>query len=207
MDRLAEIETNIKGLSRGERIRLERWFFTHMVPLDQIAEEEEAANRIEELAFKYEPVPDRYLMSVDEYMALELKSPERHEFVAGLMFAMTGVSRARGVRRLVYYPDVMVACDRGKPDEYHTSQPKLIVEVLSPSTRNTDQREKFVNYRHLASVQEYVMIEQQRPELTIYRRGVSWQKDFICGLEAIAEFKSIELTMPLAQIFEGVVAY
>ncbi len=107
----------------------------------------------------------------------------------------------------VYYPDVMVACDRGKRGDYHTSQPKLIVEVLSPSTRNNDLRDKFVNYRHLPSVEEYVVVEQRRPELTIYRRGVQWQKDSICGLDAVAQFRSIELSMPLTRIFAGVAGY
>lgn len=240
MDTVKEIEESIKQLTPGERVRLERWFYTQMFPLDEIAEEQEAENRVEELAVQYEPASERRLMTVDEYLTLEASSPRRHEFVAGHVFAMTGVSKAHNViglnvatsmkshlrgrpcdvfmsdfklkfsvasDDLVYYPDVMVACDRGKRDACHTSQPRLIVEVLSPSTRNNDLRDKFVNYRQLASVEEYVVVEQQRPELTIYRRGVRWRKDLICGMDAVAEFRSIELSMPLTRIFEGVADY
>lgn len=52
-----------------------------------------------------------------------------------------------------------------------------------------------------------MVVEQERPELTIYRRGDPWQGDFICGIDSTAEFRSIGLTMSLAQIYEGVTAY
>lgn len=240
MDRVKEIEASIQQLTPGERVRLERWVYTQMFPLDEIAEAQEAEHRVEELAVQYEPASERRLMTVDEYLTLEANSPLRHEFVAGHMFAMTGVSKAHNLISLnvatsmknhlrggpcdvfmsdfklkfsvasddfVYYPDVMVACDPGKRDDYHTSQPRLIVEVLSPSTRNNDLRDKFVSYRQLPSVEEYVVVEQLRPELTVYRRGAHWQKDFICGLDAVAELRSIELSMPLTRVFEGVAGY
>ena len=71
-----------------------------------------------------------------------------------------------------YYPDVMVTCD---PQDTETSTykrfPKLIVEVLSDSTEAFDRGDKFSDYRHLDSLQEYVLISQTRPQVEVFRRN------------------------------------
>ncbi|HEY9735093.1 MAG TPA: Uma2 family endonuclease [Trichocoleus sp.] len=56
-----------------------------------------------------------------------------------------------------YYPDVMVTCDeRDRTFDYFKRYPCLIVEVLSEATEAFDQGDKFADYRHLESLQEYV---------------------------------------------------
>jgi Uma2 family endonuclease len=63
-----------------------------------------------------------------------------------------------------YYPDVVVVC--GRP-EYRDSRrdtvtnPLVIVEVLSPATRNYDRGDKFAHYRRLGSLREYILIDQE----------------------------------------------
>src|SRR5688572_15962334 len=106
------------------------------------------------------------LYSFEEFLELERMSQIRHEFVGGVRFAMAGGSARhnRIVRNLVtrfavaerntpcttyfsdmllwvsptvsYYPDVMVGCDPTDADEYVKYRPCLLVEVLSPSTRD-----------------------------------------------------------------------
>jgi Uma2 family endonuclease len=61
-----------------------------------------------------------------------------------------------------YYPDVVVACDRGDGDPYVVTKPLLIVEVLSPSTERIDREEKLHNYRQLDSLEEYVLLRRKR---------------------------------------------
>jgi len=105
-----------------------------------------------------------------------------------------------------FYPDVFVTCDeRDRASAYHKSFPKLIVEVLSPSTADFDRGGKFAAYRKIPSLQEYVVVDANRLAVDLFRKDdsghwVLWPSD---GLEAI-EFSSIGLTASLADIFEDV---
>jgi len=76
--------------------------------------------------------------------------------------------------------------------------------VLSPSTEKIDRREKALNYRQIATLEEYVLIAQNRPRVEIQRRADEWRPTFVTSLDATAEFNSIGLSLPLTQIYEGV---
>lgn len=74
------------------------------------------------------------------------------------------------------YPDLMVTCnDDPSTDKYVRETPVLIVEVISESTRRTDKTDKRLEYFALPSVLEYMLIEQDIAEVTVYRRSASWQ--------------------------------
>ena len=81
-----------------------------------------------------------------------------------------------------YYPDVVVTCApsdlaRDAPKD-HIESPSLIVEVLSPRTEAIDRREKMLAYRHIDSLREYVLIDQERRWIEVYRRaGSGWVAD------------------------------
>lgn len=139
-------------------------------------------------------------MSLEEYLIFEEKSPIKHEFVAGEVYAMTGVTtrhnlinlnlvrrlhsvaRARGCRVFatdvklrgaadrIYYPDLIVACGWAAEVELIVEEPSLIVEVTSPSTRATDRREKLDAYLRLASLRTYLIVEQRRRHVLAYTR-------------------------------------
>lgn len=55
----------------------------------------------------------------------------------------------------IYYPDIMVACGTNEGDQYLRTNPILLVEVLSPSTRRIDLTEKLANYSNIPSLMEY----------------------------------------------------
>ena len=103
---------------------------------------------------------------------------------------------------IFYYPDVMVACGQEGGSEYYLEHPKLIIEVLSPSTEHIDRREKALNYRQIATVEEYVLVAQSRPYIEFQRRADDWQPTVVTSLDATAEFHSIGLSLPLIQIYE-----
>ena len=72
-----------------------------------------------------------------------------------------------------YYPDVMVTCDDyDRNNNTSKCHPCLVVEVLSESTEAFDRGDKFSDYRHLDSLQEYVLISQMRPQVEVFRRNV-----------------------------------
>lgn len=71
-----------------------------------------------------------------------------------------------------YYPDVMVTCDeRDRTPEDFKRYPRLIVEVLSPTTEAFDRGGKFADYRTLETLQEYVLINQERVSVECFRRN------------------------------------
>jgi Uma2 family endonuclease len=109
------------------------------------------------------------------------------------------------------YPDIPVICGKPEFDARDTWQetvinPRLVVEVLSPSTERNDRGEKFTRYRKLESLQEYVMVSQDRPEVEVYFRGEEgrWVLSPYFGLESIARLQSLEIDLPLAEIYAGV---
>ncbi|WP_199246516.1 Uma2 family endonuclease [[Phormidium] sp. ETS-05] len=70
-----------------------------------------------------------------------------------------------------YYPDVMVTCDpRDKTPDDFKRYPKLIVEVLSPSTAKFDRGDKFADYKQIETLQEYVLISSDTIQVDCYRR-------------------------------------
>ena len=126
-------------------------------------------------------------MSVEEYLAFEETAPVRHEYVDGYVYAMTGGSlrhnaiagniyqrlrrggschvfindvKVRVDESRFYYPDVVVVCGPVDMKGQVVRNPCLIVEVLSPSTRTVDQREKVAAYRTIDSLAAYLVIEQ-----------------------------------------------
>lgn len=107
---------------------------------------------------------------------------------------------------IYYYPDVMVTCD---PDDakhnYFKKSPCLIIEVQSPSTANFDQNEKFDDYRQIESLQEYVIVLQNRLSVKCFRRNSEdlWVlHPYKTG--DLLELKSIDFTTEIEDLYEDV---
>jgi Uma2 family endonuclease len=103
-----------------------------------------------------------------------------------------------------YYPDVVVSCDDKSGEPKRIDDAKLVIEVLSPSTEAVDRREKRLNYRNIPTLEEYVLISQRSPEITFHRRSSGWHPHACTALQGVAEFRSIQLAVPLRQIYEKV---
>lgn len=80
-----------------------------------------------------------------------------------------------------YYPDIMVSCEAFESKSVFKDQPVLIVEILAPSTKQIDLREKLVAYQAIPSVKEYVIIHQDRQQIEVHRRTESgdWELDVL----------------------------
>jgi Uma2 family endonuclease len=105
---------------------------------------------------------------------------------------------------IFYYPDVVVSCHTSGIEKYFLRFPTLIVEVLSPSTEHIDRREKLMNYRTAQTLEEYVVVSQERREVTIFRRAQGWGGETHTAPEARVEFLSLKQALSLAEIYEGV---
>jgi Uma2 family endonuclease len=225
MHTVEEIKHSIRLLCATERENIATW----------LSGATDSTFTVAEPAPAYANTPASPLLTADEYLEFEHTADVRHEFVAGTIHAMTGVSRSHqrivgnlllafgphlrdgpcktyfvdfklrlkaGHDDIFYYPDVMVACGREGMTEYYLQHPKLIIEVLSPSTEQIDRREKALNYRHIATLEEYVLVAQDRPHVELQRRADKWQPKVVTSLDAATEFHSIGLSLPLTQIYD-----
>ncbi len=102
-----------------------------------------------------------------------------------------------------YYPDVFVACEPGDDDSHVVSNPKLIIEVLSDSTSRIDRTDKLTNYKRIPSVEEIVLIEQEWPEILVFRRSERWRRNLYTQFGTIVRLDSINYSAPLATFYQS----
>lgn len=120
--------------------------------------------------------------------------------------------RIRIPRTVLYtYPDASVICGRAEMDSDDSAgetvtNPRVIVEVLSGSTETYDRGEKFDRYRLLDSLQEYVLISQDLARIDTYFRqeGGTWLFAPAVDVSAVARLRSLEIDLPLAEVYAGV---
>jgi Uma2 family endonuclease len=110
---------------------------------------------------------------------------------------------------LYTYPDIVVICGRiefapGRTDT--VTNPTLIIEVWSESTKDYDRGSKFAIYRQLPTLQEYVMIDQARVYVESFRRveGAKWLLESYEQREDQLQLHSLELELPLHKIYNKV---
>jgi Uma2 family endonuclease len=177
-------------------------------------------------------------VAIEDYLAGELISPIKHEYLGGEVYAMAGArnahnlitantiaalhSRLRGrpcrpygsdtkIRvRLpsqvrFYYPDVPVICRPNPQSDSYQDEPAVLCEVLSRRTRRIDAGEKKEAYLTIPSLSVYALVEQEKPEIVVYRRTESgFVVEVHEGLDAVLPLPEIGLGLPLAEIYETV---
>ena len=109
------------------------------------------------------------------------------------------------------YPDLSIICgkpelDSKDPDGMTVTNPRVLVEILSPSTEAKDRGEKFIKYQKIETLQEYVLISQQMARVEVYRRQNDdvWIMTILSGLNARLRLESVGAEVPLAELYEGV---
>ena len=103
-----------------------------------------------------------------------------------------------GGRVIFYYPDVMISCGPPGEPRYFKTDPVVIFEVLSPDTESTDRREKFYGYTSLASLQAYVLVEQEKIGVTVFRRGTTgWSRENLETRESVLRLDALGLELAL----------
>ena len=107
-----------------------------------------------------------------------------------------------------FYPDVGVVCEepRFEDDVFDTLlNPKVIVEVLSPSTEAYDRGDKFAHYRQLQSLQEYVLVSQDKVRVDHYvRHAAQWILTDFQEPDQQLPLTSIQCELRLQEIYERV---
>lgn len=110
------------------------------------------------------------------------------------------------------FGDLVVICgpiERDPDDTYQNKailNPKLIVEIISPSTKMMDQTVKFDDYVRIDSLEEYVIVEQNRMwiQTATRQKDGTWLTAFFSDPAGAVIFKSLRVELPLAEIYAGV---
>lgn len=177
-------------------------------------------------------------ISVEDYLEGEQVSQIKHEYIKGEVYAMAGASdthhrisinlakklddhledseceafmvdmKLKANADTFYYPDVFVSCDELPESHFYREEPVLIIEVLSPSTRQIDRREKLSIYQQIPSVQEYLVIEQNKIHIELHRRqpNGNWITHFYnkSDHDEEIEFQSVDMKITLDEIYRRV---
>ncbi len=142
---------------------------------------------------------------------------DSHELIAGNLFAVLhahlkgkpcqvfkdGMKLRLQVmsRDLFYYPEIMVVCDPADANRFFREKPRLLIEVLSED-ENKDLVEKYFAYQRISSVEEYVVVSQDKtkPEVRIFRRVEGWEPG---ETHHSGEFtlRSISLTLEVSDVY------
>jgi Uma2 family endonuclease len=109
-----------------------------------------------------------------------------------------------GRESVFYYPDLLVTCDPRDTDRHFKQFPKVIIEVLSPETERTDRREKFLAYTGLETVEEYVLVAQDRIEVTAFRRSAQWAAELLSTQSEKLALSSLNFSLSLEAVYRGV---
>ncbi len=105
------------------------------------------------------------------------------------------------------YPDAAVICgkiERAKGRSDTVTNPKVIVEVLSPSTEKYDRAEKFELYRPLKSFDTYLLVDSKRVYVEIHqKKGRKWEMEPYESLEDVLKIESLDIELSLTDFYEG----
>jgi Uma2 family endonuclease len=103
-------------------------------------------------------------------------------------------------------PDIGVDCGRREPNAYTAASPRVVVEVLSPSTRDVDTIVKLEEYQQLPSVERVLLVEPNAPEVIVWVRGDdrNWRHATMRGLDAEVDMPEIAATLRLKDVYDGV---
>lgn len=161
----------------------------------------------------------RYEYINGEVVAMTGGTVPHNDIAINLLTALLPSVRASGCRinmanvklcvdesGLYYYPDLLVSCHPQDLNAHKFIQfPKLIAEVLSPGTADKDRTEKFTDYQHISTLQEYLLISSEKVSVECYRRGEGrmWLYYPYTSGDSI-ELESLGISILIEHIYLGV---
>lgn len=109
---------------------------------------------------------------------------------------------------LFTYPDISIVCGEIKTlndDNWNIVNPSVLIEVLSPSTKNYDRGEKFKLYRDIPSLKEYILVDSESVHIEIFRlnKANHWELEEYDRTSEKIEMKVIDTSLLLSEIYEG----
>jgi len=109
---------------------------------------------------------------------------------------------------LFTYPDISIVCGdivTLNNDDYNVLNPSVLIEVLSPSTKNYDRGEKFKLYRDIPTLKEYILIDSLSVNIEVFRLNENnhWELEEYKLVAQTLKLQTVQAEIPLAEIYEG----
>jgi Uma2 family endonuclease len=102
------------------------------------------------------------------------------------------------------HPDVTVSCDqRDNELDDMIRYPRLVIEVLSPSTEAVDRGKKFIYYQECSSIQEYMLVDSQSIRIEVYQREGDGWKFHTYGPDSTIELDSSGIQFLVGDVYRG----
>jgi Uma2 family endonuclease len=111
---------------------------------------------------------------------------------------------------LYTYADALIVCGEREVLKYHGLEtllnPRVVFEVLSESTESYDRGKKFQHYQSIPSLQEYVLVAQDRPHVDHFARNPdgSWRLTMIDGSENVLQLTTVDCELSFHAIFDRI---
>lgn len=124
----------------------------------------------------------------------------------GCILYFAGTRIATSAVGLFTYPDLVLVCGQARFLEVEpntVTNPKVIVEILSPRTQDYDRGKKFQLYRGIQALEEYINIHQDEPFIehhTKQREGL-WISEDIRGIDRVLRLGSVGIEIPFSVLY------
>lgn len=185
-----------------------------------------------------EPIPEyaNKKISIEEYLAFERGSQEKHEYYKGEVFAMSGAGPRHNIifsnlfisignllkgkscfpygsdmrlhipeNTLFTYPNISIYCGELNDDleDDNAINPTVLIEILSPSTRDYDRGGKFKLYREIPTLKEYVLVDTESILVEVFRVNKSghWELEEYKMVDDVLQLNSLSLSVALKDIY------
>jgi len=179
-----------------------------------------------------EPVPGP--TSIRDFEGLLAASEQKLELLEGQVVAFAGGSVAHGMlvsrlhkavanatqppchaftsdvavrvddRGTYVFPDVSRTCEKLDAGATYIVAPDLVIEVISPDSKDRDRGEKLDAYQSLPSVMEYMLVDSRRVWVCVFRRmaGGFWTETTYSLGESV-ELRTVGVTIDVAELYAG----
>lgn len=110
---------------------------------------------------------------------------------------------------LFTYPDISIICGEIitlNNDDWNALNPTVLIEILSPSTKNCDRGEKFKLYRDIPTLKEYILVDSESIHVEVFRLNEKnhWELEEYNSLSDQIPVKAIGESILLSEVYEGV---
>ena len=183
-----------------------------------MAEPLERAWTVDEFFAWQERQPDRYELVEGRPLRMMAAAKNVHDdLVVNILLALGPLLRGSPCRPFtgdgavetypgqIRRPDVGVDCGRRDPEGYKAEAPRLVAEVLSPSTRDFDSIRKLDEYRSIADLDYILFVEPNEPLVRMWTRdGAQWRESRQTDLDARVELPKLGAALDMRAVYDGV---
>ncbi len=122
---------------------------------------------------------------------------DRHVF-QNVLVEMPGIGFLR--------PDIIFGMWTLDGEEVHVRGPRLVIEVMAPTTAAQDRGLKWKAFQRMASLERYVLVDEVEWSVEVFSRGLddTWKYERLNGVEDFLTMPSIGFAMPLTAVYRGV---